>query len=190
MIVYGAGGLGRELSKEMGLSCCYADDLDDPSMSCGPDTWEPNSNFIAAVGNGMVRSSMVKKAMSFGHRPNWWNNGDYDPPGRLQPNVIIMKGSLLTVDITIEEGVLVNIGAMVGHDCILRKYCSIQPHANLSGCEVGPFAYIGMGANIVAAKDGRLRQIGASAVIGAGAVLTHDVMAGEVWVGNPARRIR
>lgn len=32
--------------------------------------------------------------------------------------------------------------------------------------------------------------IGENAMIGAGSVVTKDVPAGEVWVGNPARRMR
>jgi acetyltransferase-like isoleucine patch superfamily enzyme len=32
--------------------------------------------------------------------------------------------------------------------------------------------------------------IGAGAVIGMGSVVLHDVPAGEVWAGVPARRIR
>ena len=32
--------------------------------------------------------------------------------------------------------------------------------------------------------------IGEGARIGAGSVVTHDVPAGEVWCGNPARRIQ
>lgn len=32
--------------------------------------------------------------------------------------------------------------------------------------------------------------IGEGAMIGAGSVVTHDIPAGEVWVGNPARRLK
>lgn len=34
------------------------------------------------------------------------------------------------------------------------------------------------------------RRIGDGAIVGAGSVVTHDIPAGEVWAGNPARRIR
>ena len=33
-------------------------------------------------------------------------------------------------------------------------------------------------------------QVGAEAVTGAGAVVTHDIPPGEVWVGAPARPVR
>lgn len=32
--------------------------------------------------------------------------------------------------------------------------------------------------------------IGAGAIVGAGSVVTHDIPAGQIWAGNPARRIR
>lgn len=46
-------------------------------------------------------------------------------------------------------------------------------------------ASIGAGAVILPG-----RRIGSGALIGAGAVVTHDVPAGETWVGNPARPMR
>jgi len=45
-------------------------------------------------------------------------------------------------------------------------------------------AFIGINALIIGIK-----RIGKGAVIGAGAVITHDVPDFEVWAGNPARKI-
>lgn len=46
-------------------------------------------------------------------------------------------------------------------------------------------AWIGTGAIILPG-----RTIGMHAIVGAGSVVTKDVPAGEVWAGNPARKIR
>lgn len=46
------------------------------------------------------------------------------------------------------------------------------------------------GANSVClVRAGECLTIGDRAVIGAGSVVTTDVPAGEIWVGNPARRV-
>jgi UDP-2-acetamido-3-amino-2,3-dideoxy-glucuronate N-acetyltransferase len=44
--------------------------------------------------------------------------------------------------------------------------------------------HIGVNASILP-----MRKVGAGARIGAGAVVTHDVPAGETWIGNPARKM-
>lgn len=49
---------------------------------------------------------------------------------------------------------------------------------------IGNDVWIGANATILPGVS-----IGDGAIIGAGAVVTHDVPAGETWVGNPARRI-
>ena len=49
-------------------------------------------------------------------------------------------------------------------------------------------AYVGMRANILSGKNGI--TIGENAMIGAGSVVTKDVPAGELWVGNPAKFLR
>ncbi len=192
MIVYGSGGLGREVvsmfsneAGEMSRKAKLADDF-----LWHPDCWPDKSDFVVAVGDGKLRETMAARALRSGHHMCFGNFGMYAPSVDLMPGVLILKGATLTVDIQIGIGVLINICAMVGHDCILEDWCSIQPNANLSGCKIGKYAYVGMGANVVAAKKGEpMRCIGEGAVIGAGAVVTHDVPAGETWVGNPARRI-
>ena len=102
-------------------------------------------------------------------------------------------------------------GAVIGRDCKIQAFVSIPPgttignkvfvgpgarfandkHPNLddhewepNGASVHNGAVIGMGALI-----GPGVTIGEGAVIGMGAVVTHDVPAGETWVGNPAKKI-
>ena len=75
----------------------------------------------------------------------------------------------------------VHIGhdAQIGEDCELAVGTVIAGHAVLEDgvrCGIGvlvlPFKRVGKGARL-----------------GAGAVVTKDVPAGEVWVGNPARKL-
>lgn len=51
--------------------------------------------------------------------------------------------------------------------------------------EIRSGAWIGAGAIVLAGV-----VVGEGAVVGAGSVVTKSVPAGEVWVGNPARRIK
>ena len=50
---------------------------------------------------------------------------------------------------------------------------------------IGNDVWIGMGAYVKAGVT-----IGDGAVIGMGSVVTHDIPAYEIWVGNPARKIK
>ena len=69
--------------------------------------------------------------------------------------------------------------AQIGADCELAVGTVIAGHAVL---EDG----VRCGINVSVLP---FKRIGKGARIGAGAVVTKDVPAGEVWVGNPARRL-
>ncbi len=55
-----------------------------------------------------------------------------------------------------------------------------------SAVQIGNDVYIGARTIILQ----NVQTIGPAAYIGAGSVVTKDVPAGEVWAGNPARRIK
>ena len=99
---------------------------------------------------------------------------------------VVCAGSILTVDITIGNHVIINLDCTLGHDVIIRDYVTIYPSVNISGnVEVGGEAELGTGAQIIQGK-----QIGKQSIIGAGAVVVKDIPEKCTAVGSPAKPIR
>ena len=182
MIIYGAGGFGREVRADFGSNGVqFADDELWP-----PEQWPDGSNFIVAVGDPKKREEMTRRALAYRHRLVSHVSKRATCRVDIGEGSMIMPGAVLTIDIRVGRGVLVNIGATVGHDCVLDDFCSIQPGANLTGrVHVGKRAYIGIGATLIC--RGEKLIIGDDAVVGGGSVVLHHVPAGQTVVGNPAK---
>lgn len=114
----------------------------------------------------------------------------------VQKNAVIGKRCKISSHTFVCEGVQIEDNVFVGHGVMFTN--TMLPRAvDESGTlqteddwEMVPTlvksgASIGSGSVIICGIT-----IGEDAVIGAGAVVTHDVPAGEVWVGNPARFLR
>lgn len=74
----------------------------------------------------------------------------------------------------------------IGHDAQIGADCELAP-----GTVIGGHAILEDGVRCgigVLVKPGV--RVGAGARLGAGAVVVKDVPAGEVWCGNPARKLR
>jgi UDP-3-O-[3-hydroxymyristoyl] glucosamine N-acyltransferase len=99
------------------------------------------------------------------------------------PFATIARGSV--GDTVIAKGCRIGQHVNVGHDCRVGDHTLIIAGASLAGwVRVGKNCKIYQGACI---KNGVC--IGDGAVIGMGAVVIKDVGPGEVWAGNPARRV-
>ena len=78
--------------------------------------------------------------------------------------------------------------ALVCHQTIIGNYCFVGPKALVGAhIEVQDFAFIGQDSLLVSGKVGTM---GANSLLGAGAVLTKELPANVVAVGNPARVIK
>ena len=96
---------------------------------------------------------------------------------------IIQQGCILTCDIVLGRFVLLNLGCTVGHDAGLGNFCSLMPHANVSGAaQLGAGTYLGTNATVIQGV-----RIGENTIVGAGAVAVRDLPANITAVGVPAR---
>ena len=101
----------------------------------------------------------------------------------LEDGAVVAPGAVLTRDVTLGVGAIVNFRAAAGHDCTFGDFSFVGPGAVLAGdVHIGALAMVGAGAVVLPR-----RSVGDGATVGAGAVVTRDVLSGAVVVGNPGR---
>ncbi|ACU77321.1 acetyltransferase [Catenulispora acidiphila DSM 44928] len=99
---------------------------------------------------------------------------------------VLLAGVVLTADATISRHVAVMPHVVVTHDVVVRDYATLASGVKLGGgVVVDEGAYVGAGAMV---REGV--HIGAWSQVGMGSVVLQDVPECQVWVGNPARKLR
>lgn len=114
------------------------------------------------------------------------------PSARVSRTSMVGQGSILSVNAivaahtTLGRHTIVNRAATIGHHTEIGEYVTIAPGATIAGkCVIEPGCYIAAGAIVI----DRVR-IGASSIVGAGAVVTKDVPSNVQVVGVPARIVK
>ena len=111
-----------------------------------------------------------------------------------QDNAVIMMGAVINIGAKIGEGSMIDMGAVLGGRAEVGKHCHVVAGAVLAGVIEPPSASpvileddVLIGANAVVIEG---VHIGKGAVVGAGSIVTQDIPAGAVVVGNQARIIK
>lgn len=112
-------------------------------------------------------------------------------------DVIVAQGALLSPFVILTSNIRIgrcfhaNLYSYVEHDCRIGHYVTFGPAVRCNGnIETGDHVYFGSGAVLRQACPDKPLTIGAGAVIGMGAVVTKDFLAGVTVIGNPTRPIR
>jgi acetyltransferase-like isoleucine patch superfamily enzyme len=146
---------------------------------------------FAKIGAGtrIWNHCQVRENVSIGENCILGKDSYVDFGVQIGDNVKIQNGAYIYHGTTIESGVFIGPGAIFTND---KKPRAINPDGTLKGAddwEVGQTlvkygASIGAGAIILPGIT-----IGRFALVGAGAVVTHDVPDHALVIGNPARQV-
>lgn len=156
----------------------------------GDDEWllkyDRPINVVLSVGSGKLREKLSKL---------YAQNENIKFPNIIAPNAsmsesvklgqgcIITAQSVFTVDITIGDFLISNLGSTIGHDCVIGDYVTLFPGAHISGCvSLGECVSIGTGASIIQGLS-----VGENTFIGAGAAVVRDIPSNCTAVGVPAK---
>jgi sugar O-acyltransferase (sialic acid O-acetyltransferase NeuD family) len=204
LAIYGAGGLGRELSAWIrhlpGYSFLgFIDDFVSAEARVGRDivlggvdalhglTADGPLHVIVAIGDPIVKAEICENLSKY--RVVF--------PIMIHPSVImddrgsiamgegtvVTAGCVLTADIVLGRHVLVNLNTTIGHDAHIGDFTSVMPGAHISGrVNIGERVLIGTGSCMLNEVS-----IGMEARIGAGAVVIDNIPAQCTVVGIPAK---
>lgn len=146
---------------------------------------EIDSSFTIGIGNPILRHKIYKKFEAIGGQLTsvispFSHIGSYGNSIGLGAN--IMTNSVLTNDITIGTGVLINLSCTIGHDVVIEDFVELCPDVNVSGnCKIGKFTFIGTNSTILPNVE-----IGSNVVIAAGSVVTKNIPDNCMVAGIPA----
>ena len=104
----------------------------------------------------------------------------------LGPGTVLLAQTVLTAGVRVGAHVAMMPRVVLTHDDVVQDFATLASGVVLGGgVQVGRGAYIGAGAMVREQVT-----IGAGSIVGMGSVVLRDVPPGEVWAGNPARRLR
>lgn len=205
MLIIGAKGFAKEIleichqNDELENLCFYDDVNEDvtgelygkfsiiKSIGEAKNYFKNTDNrFTIGIGNPNLRVSLYKKFIDLGGlfcstiAPTSII-GHYG--NTIKEGCNIMQKVVITNDVIVGKGVIINQLSSIGHDVIIGDFVEICPSVSISGnCTLGNNTFVGTNAVILPKVN-----IGNNVIIGASSVVTRDVPDNSTVIGIPGK---
>lgn len=204
LVIVGASGLGKEVAwLARRLGCEVRGFLDDNADLSGGefyrkpvlgniDDWVnfSDARFLIAVAAPQVKEAIL-------HRMQLQGDPEFatliDPSvdidleeTKIGQGTVVCAGTVCTADTFIGSHCVINKLCSIGHDAVIEDFATLAPQVMLGGhSRIGRYAEIGASSLV---RQGL--TVDSCAVLGMGAVVTKDVPAKSIVVGNPAKPLK
>jgi sugar O-acyltransferase (sialic acid O-acetyltransferase NeuD family) len=147
------------------------------------------NNYTIGVGNPILRKKLHDKFQKLGGKLI----GTISPKAEIGSfgNEIgsgcnIMTNAVITNNVKIGTGVLINLSCTIGHDAVISDFSELCPDVNVSGnCFIGSFTFLGTNSTVLPNVS-----IGNNVIVGAGSVVTKNIPDNCLVMGIPAKVIK
>ena len=210
LIIFGASGFGREVAwlveriNKVNLTWNILGYIDDNEAIQNSEIngykvlgktgdikkYSDNTYFICAVGASKIRQNIVSKIKNINPETHFATL--IDPSVEVSDRVTVGEGTIIcahtiiTVNISIGNHVIINLDCTIGHDSVLNDFVTLYPSVNVSGITtVGCCTELGTGMQIIQGIT-----VGSHSIIGAGAVVVKNIPDKCTAIGCPAKPIK
>lgn len=150
--------------------------------------WDLAAAFILGIGENVLRSkignlirSRNKELLNVVHP-----SAIISSTAEIGKGVFIGTNAIIHSLASIGNYCILNSASIIEHECRIGNAVHIAPAAVLTGnVSIGENSFIG--ANSVIRQG---VEVGQNVIIGAGSTVINNIPNHQVWVGNPARRIK
>lgn len=205
LIIYGAGGLGREIYDTLlsinSITSTYqikgfVDDfrakgslingLPVLGSACTLEDMRGQVAIVLGVADPSARKNLHTKYKDHFSFPSIIHaTAIVSNFAHIGEAVLIQSNCVVAANAHISDGVMMNAHSGVGHDAQIGKYCSIMSYCDLAGnTELESLCFVGTGVKVIPHT-----KIAAESYLCAGSVVFKDVKEKSKLLGNPARVI-
>jgi len=208
LVIFGAGGFGRELHQivedlnENEKVWNFLGFLDGDIGIMGKEVhgfpilgdleWlkkHPQTYVVVSIGNSGIRKKIVQRISEIAHarfasliHPTAWLGNRVE----IGMGTVLLAGALVSTDIKVGNHTILNRNGTIGHDVVIEDFVTISPSANITGStHIGQGCELGAACTVVNGVS-----IGRWSIVGAGAVVTKDLLPNVTAVGIPAQTIK
>ncbi|WP_282124144.1 acetyltransferase [Algibacter mikhailovii] len=138
---------------------------------------------IIGIGNNKRRKEIAQKFhfdwVNAIHPFSW-----ISPDVNLGKGTIVCAGAIIQTGSTLGDHVVINTKASVDHDCVVGNYSHVAVAHLAGGVSIGEGVFVALNSTVLPVTN-----VGDWSIVGAGSVVTKDVLPNKTVVGIPARPI-